>query len=205
MYKYDCFILGDAIVDKPEQSCFTWILDSANFLASAQMIAALVTAGATIALWRVTRVLATETKVLAKMTAQPFIVCSLRSSPADSTALDLVIQNTGNAVAFDIKVNITPGLPIYNLDGTVSTKKATDLTISMLPPMIFFKRKGVMATDVKDTTFTAAIEWRSHPAGEVKETVKYEFNAQDGFAESWNVKGMHQLVTEVEKISTKIK
>ncbi|MBM7326554.1 hypothetical protein JS562_26185 [Agrobacterium sp. S2] len=73
---------------------------TANILSYTQIFTAVVTAGATIALWYVTRVLAVETKTLAKMTSQPFVVCSLQSSQADSSALDLILENTGNAVAF---------------------------------------------------------------------------------------------------------
>lgn len=72
-----------------------WFLHAANLLAFSQLIAAAVTAWATFALWRVTRVLAVETKTLAAMTSRPFVVCSLESSGASAVALNLTLRNTG--------------------------------------------------------------------------------------------------------------
>ena len=95
-------------------SIVEWFSQGANALAFSQLVAAGVTAIATIALWRVTRVLAVETKVLAKMTSQPFVVSSFESSGADPTALNLTLRNTGNATAFDVKFRITPAPPKAN-------------------------------------------------------------------------------------------
>ena len=88
----------------------SWLIEGANLLAFAQLIAAFVTALATIALWRVTKLLANETSVLAEMTSRPFVVCALESSGASAIALNLVLRNTGNAAAFDIEVEISPPL-----------------------------------------------------------------------------------------------
>ncbi|ANG96764.1 hypothetical protein A8A54_09955 [Brucella pseudogrignonensis] len=203
MENHGYYILGADLVQPSYQSILSWMSDSANFLTLAQLFAALITAAATIALWRVTRVLAVETKTLAKMTAQPFIVCSLRSSAADATALDLIIQNTGNAVAFNIKVVITPPLPAYN--GSTSDEiTETVIEISMLPPSLNFQKQGVMGRYVHDKTFAAHIEWASLPQGSQIESLDYQFKADDGFRGGWNVKGMHQLVEEVAKIRNKI-
>ena len=50
------------------ENVVAWFTNAANALVFAQLVAAFVTAIATIALWRVTRVLAVETKTLAAMT-----------------------------------------------------------------------------------------------------------------------------------------
>jgi len=78
------------------ENVVAWFTVGANILTVAQLVAAFVTAIATIALWRVTRVLADETKTLAAMTSRPFVVSSFESSEADPTAIDVVFRNTGN-------------------------------------------------------------------------------------------------------------
>ncbi len=73
----------------------SWI--GSNALALAQLLAALVTAVATFALWRATKVLAKETTVLAKMSAHPFVICWLESSGASAVALNFTVRNTDPA------------------------------------------------------------------------------------------------------------
>lgn len=203
MNKYNYYILGPELTQEPEQSFFFWIADSSILLTSAQLIAAFVTAGATIALFMITRVLAAETKTLAKMTSQPFVTCSLQSSVADSLMFDLIIENTGNAVAFDIKVTIDPALPAYN-GAQSSENKETVINISILPPGFKLPKNGVQSKHVLDAKFSARIEWKLRPDAVKTETLQYTFTADDGYRSGWGVKGVHQLVQEVEKIGRKI-
>lgn len=90
------------------ENLLKWFAEAENALSFAQLVAAFVTAIATFALWRVTYVLAVETKTLAAMTSRPFVVCGIESSLADTTALNLALRNTGNATAFDVKAKISP-------------------------------------------------------------------------------------------------
>lgn len=90
------------------ENLLKWFAVADNALSFAQLVAAFVTALATFALWRVTRVLAVETKTLAAMTSRPFVVCSLESSGASAIALNLTLRNTGNATAFDVKLELSP-------------------------------------------------------------------------------------------------
>ena len=71
------------------QLFWEWVADSDDILAVAQLLAAFITALATFALWRVTRVLAVETSALAKMTSRPFVICGIESSLASPSALNL--------------------------------------------------------------------------------------------------------------------
>jgi hypothetical protein len=121
-----------------------WITVGENMLTIAQLAAAFITALATFALWRVTRVLAVETSELAKMTSRPFVICGIESSLADPTALNLVLRNTGNAAAFDIKTRVTPPLPQSN--GTIGEGETETLVdVSYLPPGQVLSRKGFMS------------------------------------------------------------
>lgn len=182
----------------------SWMLRDGNALASAQVVAALITAMATLALWRVTRVLATETTALAKMTAHPFVVCSLESSGASAIALNLALRNTGNATAFDIKLRITPALP--SADGKPKPdEEATEFYTSLLPPGQTLSIQGVMGPEVHDNDYQAVVSWSDLPNGKDRETLSYSFKAKDGFRGGWNTRSTHDVAEELKKIRELIK
>jgi len=181
------------------ETFITWIRVGENILTVAQLAAAFITALATLALWRVTRVLAVETSELAKMTSRPFVVCGIESSLADPTALNLVVRNTGNAAAFDIKAKITPPLPQAN--GTTGEDQTETLVdVSYLPPGRVLSRQGVMTRDVYDIKFNVEISWASYPSSLDRETLIYIFEGRDGFNGGFIEKGMHEIANELEKI-----
>lgn len=170
-----------------------------NALSLAQLFAALITAAATFALWRVTRVLAAETTVLAKMTAQPFVVCWLESSSASSIALNLTLRNTGNATAFDIQLRLSSALPMPSGEASDNPSETTFAT-SMLPPGQALKTQGVMGRDLHDQVYRAQISWTTRPGEHEREVLEYSFEPKDGFRGGWNVKGVHHIAEELEKI-----
>lgn len=176
----------------------SWFTDAANFLTFAQLIAAFVTAVATITLWRVTKVLAVETQTLAKMTSRPFVVCSLESSGASAVALNLTLRNTGTATAFDVRLELSPGLK--GPSGTPSEKPNTRWDVSLLPPGQALNIRGVMGPDVNGEVFDASISWASMPGAGARETVSYRFSATDGFDAGWTTKGSHHIAGELEKL-----
>lgn len=175
-----------------------WFSTGTNALSMAQVLAACITALATWALWRVTKVLAVETKNLAAMTSRPFVVCSLESSDADSFALDLTLRNTGNATAFDVELELSPAL--NKPDGTRSEEPLTKWHVSMLPPGQVFAKQGVMMHHVRDIVFSATVSWAAMPGATVRETLSYSFSAKDGFSGGWNTKGTHHVAEELERI-----
>lgn len=180
-----------------------WIAVGDNILTSAQLVAAFITAMATFALWRVTRVLAVETSELAKMTSRPFVICGLESSLADPTALNLVLRNTGNAAAFDIEAEITPPLP--KADGTnVEGETKTSVHVSYLPPGQIISPQGVMSRDIYDVEYNLKISWASSPRSTEREELNYMFEARDGFSGGFKSKGMHEIANELGKISKKL-
>ena len=170
-----------------------------TWLAGAQVLAAFVTALATLALWRVTKVLARETSTLARMTSQPFVVCSLESSIANPRALDLVIRNTGNATAFDIEFRVSPALP--NPDGSEpEDASGADYKVSLLLPEQRLPIHGVLVHNVSNNSYTASGSWAKRPASPDRESIAYQFRPEDGFQGSWRTKGLHQIGNELERI-----
>lgn len=181
------------------QNAVAWFTEAANALVFAQLVAAFVTAIATIALWRVTRVLAVETKTLAAMTSRPFVVCSLESSPASAIALNLTLRNTGNATAFDVKLELSPALE--KPDGSPPDDPTkTTWEISLLPPNQALTTQGVMGPSVYAKVFSANISWAALPGASVRETLAYKFEPKDGFRGGFASKGLHHIAEEVEKI-----
>ncbi|MGH1476844.1 hypothetical protein [Yersinia proxima] len=69
-------------------------------------LAAIVTAIATYFLWRVTNVLAIETKRMSDASSQPHIVTTFDSNIWSMRHFDINIENTGNATAYNISVDI---------------------------------------------------------------------------------------------------
>lgn len=180
-------------------SFIAWITVGENMLTIAQLAAAFITALATFALWRVTRVLAVETSELAKMTSRPFVICGIESSLADQTALNLVVRNTGNAAAFDIKTKVTPPLPQPN--GAIDEGEIETLVdVSYLPPGQVLSRKGVMSRDIYGVKYTVEISWSSSPRSTDREKLSYIFEGRDGFNGGFKEKGIHEIATELEKI-----
>lgn len=181
------------------ESAVAWFANAANALVFAQLVAAFVTAIATIALWRVTRVLAVETKTLAAMTSRPFVVCSLESSPASVIALNLTLRNTGNATAFDVKLELSPALE--KPDGSPPEDPTmTTWEISLLPPDQALTTQGVLGPKVHDTVFSANVSWASLPGASVRESLSYKFEPKDGFRGGFASKGLHAIAEELEKI-----
>lgn len=181
------------------ESAVTWFTNAANALVFAQLVAAFVTAVATIALWRVTRVLAVETKTLAASSSRAFVVSSFESSGADPTALNITLRNTGNATAFDVKLNISPALPRY--DGQKSEEETqTVFEISLLPPGVVLPFQGVMSRDVPDGFFEIQVSWSQMPGDKNRQQIAYKTEPKDGFRGGWNTKGLHQVAQEIEKL-----
>ena len=176
----------------------TWVSNPSNALAVAQLAAAGVTALATIALWRVTRVLAKETEALAKLTSQPFVVGSLESSSVSSNAFNLTLRNTGNATAFDIVLEITP--PIPNFDGSIPSEKFIRRTVSMLPPQNPLTLQVAMGPDIHDKKFEAIVSWSRRPKEDARESLTYVFSPLDGFQGGVVTKSAHHIAEELEKI-----
>lgn len=174
-----------------------WIGD--NFVTLAQVLASGVTAVATYALWRATRVLAVETTILAKMTAQPFVVCWLRSSSADATTMNLTLRNTGNATAFDVKLRVLPALPEPNAASKAASDAST-FDASLLPPGESLSVWPVLSNEIHGTEYSAEVSWSGSPGAVDRQELRYRFSSKDGFHAGWTVKGTHQIAQELEKL-----
>jgi hypothetical protein len=126
------------------------------------ILTALVTAGATIALWRVTKVLADETKRMASATAQPQVVVNIESNDWSYIHADMHVTNTGNSTAFDIGIEFDPPL-IVELDNSQSTAAVPFKNISVLKPGQSLASWIGRMSSYLDSTFVVKVSWRSTP------------------------------------------
>lgn len=127
------------------------------------ILAALITAVATIALWRVTKVLADETRRMATATAQPQIVMTIESNDWSYIHADLCISNTGNSTAFDIEIIIDPVFPIKSADGTLENSSWPFQRISLLKPGHKLSSWIGAMSDYLEERFHITVYWRAHP------------------------------------------
>lgn len=96
------------------------------------MLATVVTAVATIFLWRVTKLLAKETTRMVEASDQPHVVATLSPNRWSLRHFDLLVDNTGNATAYDIQVCFDP--PLENGEARKEDAKIPFESVSVLKP-----------------------------------------------------------------------
>ena len=79
-------------------------------------LAALLTAVATFFLWRVTRLLADETKRMVDASVQPHVVVTLEPNSWAAFYFDINIANTGNAQPMILKSDLIPHWLMQNIE-----------------------------------------------------------------------------------------
>ncbi|AOF84171.1 hypothetical protein BSY239_675 [Hydrogenophaga sp. RAC07] len=141
------------------------------------VLGTLVTAVATIFLWRVTSVLAVETQRMAMATSQPHVVATLDPNRWSMRHFDLKVDNTGNATAYDISVEFTP--PLENGEGRSGGIEVPFAKISVLKP-----GQGVASyladyERVKGKVYTVRVSWRRAAAKPEREENVYTLNMAD--------------------------
>lgn len=135
------------------------------------------TAIATIFLWRVTRILAVETKRMADAAAQPQIVANIVPNQWSVIHLDISVENTGNATAFDIEVTFDP--PLQNGEARGEKFEIPFQRISVLKPGQSLQSYLADVGDYLSKTFQVTISWKNHPSSKKRDTLIYTLNMSD--------------------------
>lgn len=136
-------------------SAQTWIT---TFIAFGGLLGTLVTAVATLFLWRVTKLLAVETKRMAEASAQPHVVATLDPNRWSMRHFDLKVDNTGNATAYDIKVDFTP--PLINGEGRAGGMAVPFENISLLKPGQGVSSYLAEYPLVRKQVYSVRVSWR---------------------------------------------
>ena len=155
-------------------SAQTWIT---TFIAFGGLLGTLVTAVATLFLWRVTKLLAVETKRMAEASAQPHVVATLDPNRWSMRHFDLKVDNTGNATAYDIKVDFTP--PLINGEGRAGAMAVPFENISLLKPGQGMSSYLAEYSIVSRRVYSVRVSWRRSPADSQREENVYTINMAD--------------------------
>jgi hypothetical protein len=134
----------------------------------------LVTAAATLALWRATKVLAVETKRMAEASAQPQIVVSIEPNQWSMRHADVHVANTGNATAFDIAVDFDPPL-VVELENRSEPVATPFQKLSLLKPGQKLTSWIGMLFPLLDHIYTIKISYSRKPGGD-REDIQYSLD-----------------------------
>ncbi|MBA8841962.1 hypothetical protein [Ochrobactrum sp. RH2CCR150] len=132
-----------------------------------------VTAIATIALAFLTWILARATNAMAKATSTANVVASLETNQWSWRHLDLIVHNTGNAPAFDVKVEFDPPLPY------MTATEADDVPfgrISIIRPGQILSSNVNDFQAVREKIYQVTIQWKRLPNSKHIESNVYYIN-----------------------------
>ena len=142
----------------------------------ATVLGTVVTAVATVFLWRVTRALAVETKRMAQASAQPQVVVHIEPNKWAMHHADLSVANTGNATAFDIRVSFDPPL---ERDQKRKDRPMPLQRISVLKPgQQLGSHLGPFAPLLKQV-YKVEVSWRRDPQDSDREVLIYTLDMND--------------------------
>lgn len=173
----------------------------AFLLAVAPIIAAVVTAVATIALWHVTRVLAVETRRMALAANAPHVVATIEPNMWTLHHFDIHVSNAGNGPAYDVSVVFDPPLP-HEPPTRLKANPPPLRRISVLRPGQRLSSYLAGHQAVMDRSFAATITWRRAPGGDV-ETNHYVIDMSD--YEAFNSLGERDPIVSIAQDMKKIR
>lgn len=156
-----------------------------------------VTAIATIFLWRVTQVLARETRRMVDAASQPHVVATIDPNQWSIRHADLKVDNTGNATAYDIQIAFAPpieqgpdepGVPLQQVS-VLKPGQGVSSYLSEFEPLL-------------GRTFTITVSWRRDPSKPEREVNSYSLDLR--YLENISTLGssspLIQIAEQVQKI-----
>lgn len=166
---------------------------------SVSLVSTVVVAVATACLWWVTNNLAKETRRLADVSSQPHVVATIEPNRWSMMHLDLKVDNTGNATAYDIRVQFDP--PLEN--GKARSGRAIPLQqVSVLKP-----GQGVSSYlsefgPLSGKSYTVTISWLRDPSAKEREVNAYTLNISDleGISRLGAFDPLTQIAEQMKKI-----
>ena len=141
------------------------------------LLATVVTAVATIFLWRVTKLLAKETTRMVEASDQPHVVATLSPNRWSLRHFDLLVDNTGNATAYDIQVRFDP--PLENGEARKEDAKIPFESVSVLKPGQGLRSYLADISVLEGKAFEVTISWRRGSKDKPEETNVYTLDMAD--------------------------
>ncbi len=167
-------------------------------------VAAIITACATIFLYKVTKILAVETKKMADA-SKPHIVATLVINKWSMKHMDLHIDNTGNATAYDIEISFNP--PLKNTGVREKLETLPFQKISVLNPNQGLSTYLSEYSDIKDKSYFVEISWKNNSMATEREYNRYILNIghYEGVTKLGDDNPLCSIANKVEKISDDIR
>lgn len=158
-----------------------------------------VTAFATVALAFLTLALVIATVRMVGAMARPHVVANLESNQWSMRHMDLVIENCGNAPAYDVSINISPPIELSDAKGDVPFPFSNISIIRPGQSLVSFATEWV---NVKDKLFEIKIRWKRKPNTAREETLSYQINMRslDGISHLGKLNPMTQVAEEMKKL-----
>lgn len=168
------------------------------------VLGTLVTAVATIFLWRVTKVLANETTRMVQAASQPHVVATIEPNRWSLRHCDLKVDNTGNATAYDISINFDP--PLENGEGRGSQMEIPLSAISVLKPGQGISSYLSDYAPLKNKVYTISVSWRRDPQSQTREQNVYKLDMADreGISQLGN-EPIVQIAEHIKKMQESLK
>lgn len=161
--------------------------------------AALLTAAATFFLWRVTRLLAHETKRMVDASVQPHVVVTLEPNSWAAFYFDINIANTGNAPAYDITVEFDP--PLVNAEHR-KNRGIPFNKVSVLKNGHSLNSSLCEYEQIKDQVYFVSISWSKQPGSTERDRNEYSYDMAsfEGVSYLGARSPMTQIAEQVKKI-----
>ncbi|MCK7203295.1 hypothetical protein [Enterobacter roggenkampii] len=172
-------------------------IDTISTMISA--FAALLTAVATFFLWRVTRLLANETKRMVDASVQPHVVVTLEPNSWAVYYFDINIANTGNAPAYDIAVEFDP--PLVNAEHR-KNRGVPFSKVSVLKNGHSLNSNLCEYEQIKDQIYSINVSWSKQPDSTERECNEYSYDMAsfEGVSYLGARSPMTQIAEQVKKI-----
>ena len=150
-----------------------------------EIVVPFVTMVATIVLAGFTWVLARATKQLAKSSLQPQVTATIQPNLWSMIHCNLVVENSGNAAAYDVVLVITP------VPKQAEARGDNELplrNISVLRPGQEMKSFLADFESVADQEFKMEVSWKRHPRDKRRDKVSYHHRLPRGISRlgAWN-------------------
>lgn len=135
-----------------------------------EIVVPVVTMVATIVLAVFTWVLARATKQLARATSQPRVTATIQPNLWSMVHCDLIVENTGNAPAYEVEIEITPEPKQAEARGESEPPLRN---ISVLRPGQEMKSFLSDFDSIADQEFKITISWKYNPRDNKTNTMSY--------------------------------
>lgn len=175
-------------------------MDQATITSYGSLLSAVVTAVATIFLWRVTKTLAIETRRMVEAGSQPHVVATIEPSRWSMRHSEITVANTGNATAYNIRIVFNPNIKIDNED--MKNREVPLQDISVLKPGQEMSSYLSEFGPIMEVKFEVEISWLRSPVDTARDINRYslDMSTLKGTVRLGSADPLVQIAEDIRKI-----